>query len=476
MIALGWKSTLKGVTPAPLSPLWDRIESSPLGYRLAKGAFWSLAGALLSRALGLLSSIAVARLLGRVGLGELAIIQSTVGVFGTFAGFGLGLTVTKYTAEYRSKDPVRAGRTIGLLSLVSVVTGGVMTLALALAAPWLAGHTLAAPQLGAPLRVSSLLLLMGAIGGTQAGALAGFEAFRRIAFINIISGVLAFPLMVGGAWWRGLDGAVVGLLVSQAANCLLNFRGLRAELARSGIPVNYSPSGREWSLLWTFSLPAFAANLLLGSVYWLCNTILVHAPRGYEQMGLFNAANQWFGALLFMPNILGQAALPILAERLGQNDNLRSQKVLALSIKLNALIATPLIVLGTVASPWIMAAYGPGFREAWPTLIIVLVTGGLLAVQTPVGQILAASGRMWLGAIMNFGWALTFLAGTWALLGWGASGLALARLAAYVVHALWTFAFAAYTLKPGRSTALAHMTRATHGFECTLFRRLLRNW
>src|SRR4029453_12131551 len=107
-----------------------------------RGAFWSLSGTLISRGLALLASILVARVLGKVGFGELGIIQSSVGMFGTFAGFGLGLTATKHVAEFRTKDPARAGRIISLSSLVSWMTGGVMAGLLFVLAPWLAARTL----------------------------------------------------------------------------------------------------------------------------------------------------------------------------------------------------------------------------------------------------------------------------------------------------------------------------------------------
>jgi O-antigen/teichoic acid export membrane protein len=444
------KNFLLSVAPGFLKPHWKRLEASPLGYRLAKGAFWSLAGAVISRALGLVSSILVARMLGKVGFGELGIIQSSVGMFGTFAGFGLGLTATKHVAEFCAKDPVRAGRIITLSSVVSWTTGGMMSVLLFVLAPWLATHTLAAPHLGGLLRVGSLLLLLGAINGAQTGALAGFEAFKRIALINLIAGIAAFPLMVGGTCWRGLEGALLGLIASQALNCLLNFHGLHAEARHAGVPLVLKGSNREWNILWRFSLPALLSGVMVGPVYWLCNTVLVNQPGGYGQMGLFNAANQWFGALLFLPGILGQAALPVLSERLGENDALRSTKVLSFYIKLNAVTVIPLVGLGCLASPLIMSSYGPGFGEAWPTLMIVLVTAGLLSVQTPVGQTIAASGRMWLGSAMNLGWATCFVLVTWLLVRWGALGLATARLVAYAVHAVWTFAFAAYLLKRTR--------------------------
>ena len=86
--------------------------------------------------------------------------------------------------------------------------------------------------------------------------------------------------------------------------------------------------------------------------------------------------------------------------------------------------------------------YGAGYRDAWPTLIAVLWTAAIMGVITPVGDVIAASGRMWLGLMMNFGWAAVFIVATRLLVHWGSLGLASSRLIAYAVHAAWTLAFA----------------------------------
>ncbi len=108
------------VSPHGLHPLWQRFRASPLSVRLARGVFWSLVGAVISRGLGVVSAIIVARLVGITAFGEFTIIQSTVGLFGTFAGLGLGITATKYVAELRETDRIRCGR----VSSVFILAGG----------------------------------------------------------------------------------------------------------------------------------------------------------------------------------------------------------------------------------------------------------------------------------------------------------------------------------------------------------------
>src|SRR5664280_450460 len=114
--AKNFRGTLRNVTPPALEGLWTRLESSPVGGRLLRGAFWSMAGTMVSRALALAASVLAARIIGKTVYGELGIIQSTVGMFGALAGFGMGTTASKFVAELRGKDPAKAGRIIALSS------------------------------------------------------------------------------------------------------------------------------------------------------------------------------------------------------------------------------------------------------------------------------------------------------------------------------------------------------------------------
>ena len=148
--------------------------ASPLAYRLARGAFWSLVGSLISRGLGLLAGVLVARLLGKHDYGQLGMVQSTTGMFGIFAGFGMGLTANKHVAEFKNQDPARAGRIICLSSLISWITGGLLTLILLVFAPWLARTTLGSANMTGLLQAGAWLLLLGGVNGAQTGALVAF--------------------------------------------------------------------------------------------------------------------------------------------------------------------------------------------------------------------------------------------------------------------------------------------------------------
>jgi O-antigen/teichoic acid export membrane protein len=181
---------------------------------------------------------------------------------------------------------------------------------------------------------------------------------------------------------------------------------------------------------------------LVNPVNWACTAMLAVQPRGWEHVGALNAANQWFGALLWLPYLIAQSVMPILSERIGANDTARSAKVVIASVKITVLMTLPFVIGGSLVSKYIMAAYGREFVGDWPTLVVSLVTCAVVAVQVPVGNLVAASGRMWDGLGMNLLWAVVFLTATWFALDWGVLGLVTARLVAYVAQGVWGCAFA----------------------------------
>jgi O-antigen/teichoic acid export membrane protein len=175
--------------------------------------------------------------------------------------------------------------------------------------------------------------------------------------------------------------------------------------------------------------------------------LLVNRGGGYGEMGIYSAAGQWFAVLLFLPSALGQAALPMLSQAVGAGEFGQARQLLTRCIGFSAAAVLPLVLVASAASPYIMRFYGASFASGWPVLVVVLLTAALVAGQVPVGHVIAASGRMWIGFLMNAGWAAAFVGLTFAMLPWGALGLAAARGAAYLAHATWTFGYALAVLK-----------------------------
>jgi O-antigen/teichoic acid export membrane protein len=409
---------------------------------MARGTYWSMAGAIASRGFQLMAAMLVARILGREGFGEFGIIQGTVMMFAVFAGFGMGLTATRHVAQFRHTDPARTGRILALANVVTVLTGATVALVLTGLSPWLASATLNAPHLAGCLRIAAALLFLQALLGVQTGALSGFEAFRDIARASAISGAVSLPMLTWGAWIGGLPGALWGLTLSALLNLFLNHIALERQVQEECIAIDYAGLCQEWPLLRDFSIPAVMAGVMVGPVNWMCQAIIVNSPDGYAEMGVYTAANQWFMALTYLPGLVGQVAFPVLSESAVDQGSPALKRLLIRLVVGSAVLTLPLLTVGSLVSPFLMGFYGPAFRDAWPVLVAVLGSAAVVALLMPVCQMIAATGRMWIGFWMNFGWGITFLFLTYLLADSGAWGIALARLAAYVAHFVWASSYA----------------------------------
>lgn len=426
-----WVAT---VSPGVLHPLWQRFRGSPLSVRLARGVFWSLIGAVIARGLGVTSSILVARIIGITGFGEFTVIQSTVGLFGTFAGLGLGITATKYVAEMREKDCIRCGRVIGLILLVALVGGLVSGVALIVFAPWLATHTLAAPKLAPLLQFGSALVLFNTLQGVYSGVLGGFENFKRVAQVNWMGALLGTPLLVICTYAGGLPGAVWGSVLQIGLVCVIGHLAVRQEAAKAGVKLSYRLHASDCRILWHFSLPAFLSSTLAGPANWICNTFLANQHQGYAEVALMNAAGQWKNFLTFLPLMMTSVLVPIFANlyHTGQAAEMRKmlRRNLAINLGVCLLLSAPLAVFASTVMSW----YGKGFDRGVPVLWLTLCTTVLSAVSNLISRAMQATGQAWLECVGSGIWAVSLISGCFLLVpSYKAIGLATAHIAAVLL-------------------------------------------
>jgi O-antigen/teichoic acid export membrane protein len=417
------------------------LPAGSLRARLAHGAMWSSLGTAGSQATGLVVSVVTARFLGQAGFGEYGIVLGTLAVLGNLAGLGPAVSATKHVAEFRARDERRvAGAAAAALSVASLVglvaAGAVFTFAEPLAA-----SVLNAPRLGGTLELGSVLVILYAVGAAQSGALAGFEAFQATARIALLRGLVSLPLVIAGVWIYKLPGAVGASVLVAGTGVWLSHRALVGECRRRGLLLSVRGGFTELEAVWRFSLPAFLAGALPGAVTWVATVILVHQRDGHAQMGLFSAADQWRGAVVAVPTVVGTVSLPILSHLHGSGHAARFARFLWRSMGLNGLVSGFAAFLVVAFAPRILALYGASFVPGRGTLVLLALTGVSVAVNAVIGNGIIAAGWIWWGLLFNVLWGGVLLACWCILTPNGAYGLALACFLAYCAHTCWQVAF-----------------------------------
>ena len=414
----------------------SEIIADKLTGRVVRGSFWALAGSLIFKGFFLVSSIAVARILGRSQYGELGIIQSTINMFVAFAGFGLGVTSTKYVAEMRDDDPENAGTFIASSNIIAALIGVCFTALFFILSPVITEKLIDAPDLADEMRLGSLILFFSAINGAQTGAMAGFENFKDIAKINVSVGLFSLPVQILMTLFFGLYGAITGFGLTFLLQWILYYFFLRKTAQRFNIRIRIGKSLKNISYLWEFSIPALFGGIIVSMALWYANTILVTRTNGFNEMAVFNAASQWQNIVLFIPMAISQISLPLFSH--SKNNIEKFTKFIKYNIIINFSICLIFATIFALFSKYIMQSYGNSFREGYLVLIILSFTAVLISLNTVIGQVIAGIGKMWIGFAINLLWATVFLYLAFQFMssGAGAKGLALAMLFSYLVHTL----------------------------------------
>ena len=438
-------------TSGYLAKLWQYFDVSSnrdsIRGRVMHGAFWTLLGSTLSQGAGVLGSILSARILGKVGFGELGIIRSTVLMFGVLAGTGLGMASTKYVAEFRLNDPAKAGRMIGLLLNAGVILGGSVTLVcLFLSAP-LADSVMHAPHLAGALQIGCLLLLLTTLNGVQLGVVCGFEAFRTQSRVIVLDGMFNLLLVPAGAFVYGVAGAVGGSVLAALLGFMVKQQAMNKECRRSAIHVVHRHVSAEFPALWRFVLPAILLGVSIQPFEWLARIMLVQQPNGYAELGIFTAVVAWAQLILFLPGQVSGPIMPIMANLLADGQVARLKKVILSSQGLISVVTVMTAVPLAIFAPYILRAYGPDFITGSLTLWTMIGAYIICVPALITRSFFAAADRMWWQTIHTFIWGMILLAGCKFLIHYGGLGLAFSYLGAYVTLTVLQFGTQAVIVK-----------------------------
>lgn len=408
------------------------LAGESLRLRMARGIGWNLVGTATLQGSTFIINIAVANLLGRRVFGEYAIVQSTVALFVSVVQWAAGYTATKYLAEFRSIDPARAGRLLGMLAVLSGFLGAVLALLLLVSANGLAVHVLANPELSTALMIASGAVFLGVGNVFLIGSLAGLESYPAFGRAGLIGGTCTVIACVFGARTGGLAGAVVGLVVGGMIQSVALVKSVANETARHGIAVDFAGIGSELNLLVRYSLPVALSGLVTLPAIWAGNTLLARQPGGYDAMAVFAAANSFRIMVIFLPSIVNSVSLSLLNNQRGLGNERRFRRIFWFNVGAAGSIAAAAAAAASFAGPFLLKIFGHDFVGGYPVLLVLMAATVPESLANAMLQLVHSREQSWraLRGVTIPGFGTLVVIAWWATPAAGASGLAWAYLAA----------------------------------------------
>lgn len=421
--------------------------SGNLASRFRKGVMWNIAAALLAQGTNFLTTIVIANLVGRELFGQYGLIQNTLLTLAGMAQIATGITATKYVAELREHDRLRAGRILGLCSAVTFTTGVVACGIIFATSNLIAATMLHSPALAVELRMTAVVAVFAVINGYQTGALAGLEKYKVLAFGNGLQGALQLALSFLLARSYGLTGALLALVSTSGARWAIFHILVRRAAAREGIHVQYRNLGQEMSVLHGFAFPAALSGLMSPVAIWAAEVLLVRQTGNYSQLALYNAAFSLKSVIMFLPLLLNSVGMSLLNNQFGTGDARGYRKIFWNNLALTGLAAAFGALAVAAVGRQLLHFYGKDFEEARSVLLVLACSSVLETIGMGAYQVVQAREKMWLSlaAIVFPRDALLVILTSKLAASHGAFGLACAWSVGWAVYTLSTV-FIAYRL------------------------------
>jgi O-antigen/teichoic acid export membrane protein len=331
--------------------------------------------------------------LGVRDFGLYAFFQSAVNVAFTFVQSSFGLMATRYVAEYKDDEPVRALQIMVLGRRASLLLG----LALAVPVVLLGIHANSDLTLGviAAFVVLSLVVMpAGAVSQFQVGVLMGLHAWQRSAIVAIGYVVAIIVMATIGAWFAGAAGAWLGLTLALCFRAAIAATQLRQSMRPPTVAVATDPA--DWSRLFrNFAVPGLLGAVGFAFGLWFGNYFLLRQPGGKEELGLFAAAYLLRTVIVFVPGQLATAGLALLGRTQATDDAGAYKRVLWSSIGIAAAVALGLAGAFALLGPRTMLLFGSDFRPSDLLFHSILVAAVLEALASAAYQSLPGRARMW---------------------------------------------------------------------------------
>jgi O-antigen/teichoic acid export membrane protein len=303
---------------------------------------------------------------------------------GALAVFDPGLPETASYAVSKARhddDWLRCGRYLGGLLTISLLLGAVAAGAMALAEPLFAGLF----GISVPLRqglsyivystAASFPLLLASL--VAEGVLKGFEDFKRLRSIDILSTVVYAAAAVGAVWaslsfeWIALIYVLYGLFRTLLI-ATLAWRYLHQRAARIA-----RPQPAEWSELKTRCVPLWL-NRSIGVVQGHSSPLLIGALMDTAAVGLFDLVMRIPRFLKVVTGILNSAVLPVVLRLDEAGDRAGLQRLLQLGLLGVLSVVAPIVAWGMCFSEpllqlWVSKEYSELWRWqslmfAWPLI------------------------------------------------------------------------------------------------------------
>ncbi len=335
-----------------------------------------------------LFNVLLARLLGAKGMGLYSLALTVSTLCSCLARWGMDqavLRISAVKAENHRWREITLAVTTGCRFIT--LTGGVITVAVWLAAPLLATKGFNDPDLAFPIRVMALSIVPFSLLNLMAEALRGLKKLMHSSFLQAVCIPITCCLLFGAASLIKVTvaGAVFAYLAATIITAVIGIR-----IWKRAIPPEVQTAGDKTITmrdLMALSIPmGWATTMVL--VMGMADSVILGVFGTSEEIGIYSAALRLSMVATLAMLAVNSIAAPKFAA-LYRSRSLRDLEKLSQRANVMMLmIASPLLLLYFTFPTHIMGIFGTEFQRGGNMLMVLAVGQVVTMMMGSVGYLL----------------------------------------------------------------------------------------
>ena len=347
--------------------------------KFLKGTFILLMAGLVTRVLGFINRIVIARSIGEEGVGLYMMAFPTLVLVVTITQLGLPVAISKNVAEAEARGDFRKIKKILVVSLATTISLSIVfTPALIFLAPYLSETLFTDPRTQWPLLAIAPIVPIVAVSSVLRGYFQGRQNMRPSAISQVIEQLVRITLiavLTKTFMPYGIEYAAAGAMIASVIGELISliylmttFK-LRKKFRLRKNFFQFVHSGKStFNDLMRIALPTTGSRLI-GSVSWFFEPIVVAHSLAIAGVAAVAATKQ-YGALtgfamplLLLPSFitysLSTSLVPAISEANSRKNMKVIQHLLQQSLRFSLLTGgLAIVVLYVLAEPLMTLMYG----------------------------------------------------------------------------------------------------------------------
>ncbi|TMU85668.1 stage V sporulation protein B [Bacillus sp. BHET2] len=397
--------------------------------KFLKGTMILMMAAFITRILGFVNRIVVARFIGEEGVGLFMMAFPTLILVITITQLGLPVAISKNVAEAESKGDTRKVKKILVVSLsITMGLSIIFTPALILLAPYLTDVLFTDDRIYYPLVAIAPIIPIVAVSSVIRGYFQGRQNMKPSAYSQVIEQVVRITLialLTKTFLPYGIEyaaaAAMVASVLGELASLLYLFASFKIR-KKFKVRRNFFKSirnGREtFNELMSVALPATGSRMI-GSIAWFFEPIVVAHSLALAGVAASMATKQYGSLtgyalpLLFLPSFvtlsLSQSLVPAISEANSHKNFFLIEHRLQQALRFCLITGgISVVILYIYAKPLMLVMYGSENGASFlmimaPFFLFYYYQGPLQAVLQALNLARAAMINSLIGAVVKTG-------------------------------------------------------------------------